>query len=55
MSGRGGIYEGPGGQELYGDGREVNPTSMPEGYCYEHHWYSPCIFCTHDEDGKEPQ
>ena len=25
MSNRGGIYEGPSGQKLYGDGREVNP------------------------------
>jgi hypothetical protein len=28
MSGRGGIYTGPGGQELYGDGREVNPVRL---------------------------
>jgi hypothetical protein len=26
MSVRGGIYEGPGGQKLYGDGREVSPV-----------------------------
>jgi hypothetical protein len=30
MSGRGGIYEGPGGQNLYGDGREVNPIGASE-------------------------
>jgi len=29
MSGRGGIYEGPGGVKLYGDGREVEPVSHP--------------------------
>lgn len=28
MSSRGGIYRGPGGQELYGNGREVHPVSM---------------------------
>jgi hypothetical protein len=27
MSGRGGIYKGPGGEELFGDGREVHPIS----------------------------
>lgn len=32
MSGRGGTYRGPQGQQLYGDGREVNrtaPTAKP--------------------------
>ena len=44
MSGRGGIYEGPGGQKLYGDGREVERdgrSTLPckherlneEGFC----------------------
>jgi hypothetical protein len=28
MSGRGGIYEGPGGQKLYGDGREVESSGQ---------------------------
>jgi hypothetical protein len=28
MSGRGGIYKGPGGEELFGDGREVHPISL---------------------------
>jgi hypothetical protein len=29
MSGRGGIYRGPNGEELYGDGREVSPSVAP--------------------------
>lgn len=30
MSGRGGIYEGPDGTKLYGDGREVNPVTAKD-------------------------
>jgi len=29
MSGRGGTYEGPGGQQLHGDGREVETRREP--------------------------
>lgn len=29
MAGRGGIYRGPGGEKLYGDGREVEPAAAP--------------------------
>jgi hypothetical protein len=30
MSARGGIYRGPGGEQLYGDGRQVESARPPE-------------------------
>ena len=33
MSARGGIYQGPGGQRLYGDGREGFPVHPIEEFC----------------------
>lgn len=41
MSVRGGVYEGPGGQKLYGDGREV--TVHVCGVKCEHVWDGPMV------------
>ena len=43
MSGRGGIYDGPDGQQLHGDGKPVGqPVSEPHGPYFRNQQQQPC-------------